>query len=157
MAKIKVTRGGCGIQYIDANGNARHALKTPEDKPFECDDAQAARLVGLGVADYVNDLGWQQVADPDPEPQTDEQLEEQDDGAQEPEKRMGHLDPIELEKWDYIDLKALAADMGVEPKGKKKSDYIAAIVAEEVELGPEVDPDEDDGDDLPDLSAADPE
>lgn len=137
MAKIKVTRGGCGIQYTDANGNARHALKTPEDGPFECDSAQAARLVELGVAEYVG---------------AGVKHEEQPDGSQETEKAIGRLDAEQLEKWDYNDLKALAADMGVEPKGKKKSDYIAAIVAAEVELG-----DEDDGGDLPDLNAADPE
>ena len=156
MARIKVTRGGCGIQYTDAHGNARHALKTPESGPFECADAQAARLVELGVADYVNDLGWRQVADPAPKPEVQEETGEP---SQEAEKATGHLDAEQLAGMDYNELKKLAFDMGVEPKGKKKSDYIAAIVAVEVELGPEVDPDDvDDPDnDLPVLSAADPE
>ena len=161
MATIKVKYGGCGIKYTDANGNARHALKTPESGPFECDDAQAARLVGLGVAEYVNDLGWKKVADPEPQPdaQQEEPVQEPVEPAQEPEKKMGHLSAEDLEKWDYNELKKLAADMGVVPEGRKKSDYIAAIVAVEVELGPEVDPDDvDDPDnDLPDLTAADPE
>lgn len=149
MARIKVICGGCGIQYTDANGNARHALKTPESGPFECDDAQAARLVSMGVADYVNDLGWRAVASaPQPETQAEEEPEE----IQETEQETGHLDAAELEKWDYNELKALAADMGVNPKGKKKSDYIAAIVAAQVEIDDEEDPD-----DLPELSAVDPE
>ena len=28
MKKIRITRGGCGICYTDANGVKRHALKT---------------------------------------------------------------------------------------------------------------------------------
>lgn len=146
MAKIKVTRGGCGIQYTDAHGNARHALKTPENGPFECDDAQAARLVSLGVAEYVG-AQWKQDA-----AEADAQQEGQDDGSQETEKAAGHLDAEQLAEMDYNELKKLAADMGVKPKGKTKADYIAAIVAVEVELS-----DEDDGDELPELNAADPE
>lgn len=141
MAKIKVTRGGCGIKYTDANGNARHALKTPENGPFECDDAQAAHFVGLGVAEYVGGAK-----------KADAQQEGHADGSQETEKAAGHLDAEQLEGMDYNELKKLAADMGVEPEGKKRSDYIAAIVAAEVEPG-----DEDDGDEMPELNAADPE
>ena len=148
MAKIKVTRGGCGIQYTDANGNARHALKTPESGPFECDDTQAAHLVSLGVAEYVG-LQCRQVADPVPQP--DAQQEETGEPSQEPEKATGHLDAEQLAEMDYNDLKKLAADMGVKPEGQKKADYIAAIVAAEVEAG------EDPDDDFPELSAADPE
>lgn len=163
MAKIRVTRGGCGIEYTDANGTARFALKTPENGPFECDDAQAARLVELGVAVYCDELGWREVAkDPAPQTdeqqqeQTDEQQQEQADDTQEPEKHVGHLAADQLETMTNEQLKALAADMGVDVTGcKKKADYIAAIVAVEVELGDEVDPDEDD--ELPELSAADPE
>ena len=133
MAKIKVTRGGCGIQYTDANGNARHALKTPENGPFECDDAQAAHFVSLGMAEYVGAA------------------------IQETEKARGHLSAEDLETWDYNDLKKLAADMGVEPKGKKKADYITAIVAVEVEIGEGDTEAEGDGDEPPVLNAADPE
>lgn len=53
MVKIRVTCGGCGIEYTDEHGNARHALKTADDGPFLCDAKQAERLVGLGVAAYV--------------------------------------------------------------------------------------------------------
>ena len=140
MAKIKIICGGCGIQYTDANGSARHALKTPESGPFECDDAQAARLVTLGVAEYVA----AKVAEPAP----------QADGSQEPKKSTGHLDAAQLETMTNEQLKKLAADMGVDLTGcKKKADYIAAIVAAEVEPGDEDDPDNE----LPELSAVDPE
>lgn len=151
MIKIRVTRGGCGISYNDEHGTKRHALKTPEDGPFMCDEAQAERLVRLGVAAYVTGRALETPQDPDADTDPDNQ---------EPEKATGHLDAAELEGWDYNQLKKLAADMGVTPKGKKKADLIAAITAAEVTPGNDTDPDEGDGsedDDLPELGAADPE
>lgn len=142
MRKIRVTHGGCGISYEDEHGTKRHALKTPEDGPFVCDDAQADRLVRLGVAAYITSNA------PEAQPEPDDK----DPDNQEPERATGHLDAAELESWDYNQLKKLAADMGVTPKGKKKPDLIAAITAAEVEPG-----DSDEDDDLPDLGAADPE
>lgn len=138
MAKIKVTRGGCGITYKDAHEVTRHALKTTESGPFECDDAQAERLVRLGVAVYA--AIPEKTAEPIQVPE-----------AEEPKTVTGHLDAAELETWEYNALKKLAADMHAEPKGKKKADLIAAIVAVEVEADAE-DPDE-----PPELGAADPE
>ena len=151
MIKIRVTRGGCGISYNDEHGTKRHALKTPEDGPFMCDEAQAERLVRLGVAAYVTGKAPEVPQDPDADTDPDNQ---------EPEKATGHLDAAELESWDYNQLKKLAADMGVTPKGKKKADLIAAITAAEVTPGNDTDPSEDNGsedDDLPELGAADPE
>lgn len=138
MKKIKVTRGGCGICYTDANGVKRHALKTPENGAFECGDEQADRLVRLGVAIYAGKTAQQADAEPEL--------------ANDPEQTAkGHLSAEDLEGWDYNELKKLAADMGVEVKGKKKADYIAAITAEEVEASAE-------DDELPpDLDVADPE
>lgn len=139
MRKIRVTQGGCGIKYTDANGHERHALKTSEHGPFECDDAQADRLVGLGVAVYV---GAAKPAAP---------VEEPDEHAQEPETVTGHLDAAQLESMTNEQLKNLAGDLGIDVTGcKKKADYVAAIVAVEVEA-----PAEDD--ELPELDAADPE
>lgn len=154
MTVIKVTRGGCGINYTDAHGNTRHTLKTPENGPFECDIDQAQRLIDLGVAELVSPwtIPEGDAAQSDEQQgDTDEQQEEQADGSQETEEATGRLDAEQLEGMDYNELKKLAADMGVEPEGKKKSDYIAAIVAAEVKPG-----DEDD-DELPELNAADPE
>lgn len=137
MKRIKVTRGGCGIYYTDANEVKRHALKTPENGAFECSDEQADRLVRLGVAVYAGKPAQQENAE-----------QEQDESPEQTAK--GHLDAEELKNWDYNDLKKLAADMGIEVKGKKKDDYIAAIAAEEVEISTD--------DELPpDLDVADPE
>lgn len=152
MAKIRVIQGGCGISYKDEHGTTRHTLKTPEHGAFECDDAQAARLVRLGVAAYVTEQ--QATTEPSEDPAANSKEPGQTPGS-ESEKLTGHLDAAELESWEYNELKKLAADMGVTPKGKKKADLIDAIVAVEVELGDEVDPDNED--DLPDLNAADPE
>ena len=138
MKKIRVTRGGCGICYTDSNGVKRHALKTPENGDFECSDEQADRLVRLGVAVYVEDVKQQDDTDTKQDGETESTMKT-------------HLDAEELESWDYNELKKLAAEMGVEPAGKKKADYIAAIVDEEVEVSV-------DDDELPpDLNVADPE
>lgn len=149
MKTIRVTRGGCGIVYTDRNGIQRHALKTPADRPFECDDAQAERLVKLGVAEYVNELGWKKEAAPETETGNNGEGDEGDEGG----KSDDRLTAEALEKWDYNDLKALAADMGVTPEGKKKGDYINAILTAQ----DATETDEDDEDGLPSLSAADPE
>lgn len=138
MKKIRITRGGCGICYTDSNGVNRHALKTPENGAFECSDEQADRLVRLGVAVYVEDVKQQDDTDTKQDGETESTMK-------------AHLDAEELESWDYNELKKLAAELGVEPAGKKKADYIAAIVAEEVEVSV-------DDDELPpDLNVADPE
>ena len=156
MAYIKVTRGGCGIRYTDANGNARHALKTPADGPFAVDDAQASRLVKLGVAEYVRPLDNSAPIEPEDAVLGDTEGGEDIAPAADPGKVSAHLDPEQLATMDYNALKKLAADMGVKPAGTKKADYIAAIAAVEVEPGEPADTDED-GDELPELNAADPE
>lgn len=146
MAKIKVTVGGCGIKYDETTGT-RYALKTANDGAFECDDAQADRLVRLGVAAYVTAKAPEAQQEPE---------ENEDQDPQEPAKTTGHLDAAELESWEYNQLKKLAADMGVTPKSNKKADLIAAIAAVEVTPGDEVEPDDED-DNPPELGAADPE
>lgn len=154
MAYIKVKQGGVGVKYIDAHGNERHALKTPENGPFECDDAQAARYVKLGAAEYVGaqEVPAEQVDDQqNDDQQNDDQQVETGEPSQEPEKVAYHLDAEQLENMTVAQLKALAKDMGADVSGcKKKPDYIAAIVAVDVHI-------DDEDDELPDLSAADPE
>lgn len=147
MAVIKVTRGGCGIKFLDAHGNARHALKTPENDPFECDDAQAGHLVSMGVAAYVG------------QPHVEAQEEIWDEPADEPaedavETVKGTIAPEAFEAMTIAQLQNLAGDMGIDvSRCKKKADYVAVLSAVEVEAPAEDDSD----DDLPDLSAADPE
>lgn len=147
MAKIRVIQGGCGITYKDDNGVARHALKTAENGSFECDAAQADRLVRLGVAVYVTTPNKQADPPENVSRETDQEMDRQTEDRED-NKTTGHLSAAELESWDYNELKKLAAEMGVEPNGKKKADYIAAIVSVEVDL---------DDDMQPNLGAADPE
>ena len=127
MRKIRVTVGTVG--YYDA----KHAHKrmTAADGPFECEDTQAEHFVSAGVAEYVG--GAIEVDEADEQEVT------------------GHLATIQQ-------LQNLAGDLGVDVTGcKKKADYVDAIAAAEVNAGGMVDDEDTDGDDLPDLNAADPE
>ncbi|MBO5968607.1 MAG: hypothetical protein J6S14_08940 [Clostridia bacterium] len=134
MALIKIIRGGCGVNLVDANGRERYALKTPEDKPFECEEAQASRFVGLGVAEYVGIV-----------PESADIVPDTADIV--PEDEPKPLDESQLEAMTIEQLKNLAGDIGADVSGcKKKADYIAAIMEFE-----------DDGEELPELDAADPE
>lgn len=139
MAKIRVIRGGCGISYKDEHGADRHALKTTEDGPFECDAQQAARLVSLGVAEYEDNRQAPAPAEPETVPEEVEGKE-----------TTGTLDPEQLKEMSLSQLKELAAEMEADVKGcKSKADYINAITAVDVGI--------DDEDDMPELGAADPE
>lgn len=134
MRKIRVTVGTVG--YYDA----KHAHKrmTAADGPFECEDTQAERFVSTGVAEYV---GGAIEAD-----EVDEQ------------EVTGHLAKSQLEEMTIQQLQNLAGDLGVDVTGcKKKAEYVDAIAAAEVTAGGVVDDEDADGDDLPDLNAADPE
>ena len=134
MRKIRVTVGTVG--YYDA----KHAHKrmTAADGPFECEDTQAEHFVSTGVADYV---GCANEVD-----EADEQ------------EVTGHLAKSQLEEMTIQQLQNLAGDLGVDVTGcKKKADYVDAIAAAEVNAGGMVDDEDTDGDDLPDLNAADPE
>lgn len=134
MRKIRVTVGTVG--YYDA----KHAHKrmTAADGPFECEDTQAEHFVSAGVAEYV---GGAIEAD-----EADEQ------------EVTGHLAKSQLEEMTIQQLQNLAGDLGVNVTGcKKKADYVDAVAAAEVNAGGMVDDEDTDGDDLPDLNAADPE
>lgn len=134
MRKIRVTVGTVG--YYDA----KHAHKrmTAADGPFECEDTQAEHFVSAGVAEYVGG-----VIEAD---EADEQ------------EVTGHLAKSQLEEMTIQQLQNLAGDLGVDVTGcKKKADYVDAIAAAEVTAGGVVDDEDTDGDDLPDLNAADPE
>lgn len=134
MRKIRVTVGTVG--YYDA----KHAHKrmTAADGPFECEDTQAEHFVSAGAAEYVGG-----VIEAD---EADEQ------------EVTGHLAKSQLEEMTIQQLQNLAGDLGVDVTGcKKKADYVDAIAAAEVNAGGMVDDEDTDGDDLPDLNAADPE
>lgn len=105
MAEIRVIRGACGISYLDGNGVKRYATKTHEDGPFEYDDAKAKRLVGLGVAEYM-DIAAQEAT------------------------MIGHLSRKQLETMKVEELKKLASDMDIDiTRCKKKADFIETIIA----------------------------
>lgn len=134
MRKIRVTVGTVGCY------DAKHAHKrmTAADGPFECEDTQAEHFVSAGVAEYVGG-----VIEAD---EADEQ------------EVTGHLAKSQLEEMTIQQLQNLAGDLGVDVTGcKKKADYVDAIAAAEVNAGGMVDDEDTDGDDLPDLNAADPE
>lgn len=134
MRKIRVTVGTVG--YYDA----KHAHKrmTAADGPFECEDTQAEHFVSAGVAEYVG--GAIEVDEADEQEAT------------------GHLAKSQLEEMTIQQLQSLAGDLGVDVTGcKKKAYYVDAIAAAEVNAGGMVDDEDTDGDDLPDLNAADPE
>lgn len=134
MRKIRVTVGTVG--YYDA----KHAHKrmTAADGPFECEDTQAEHFVSAGVAEYVGGA-----------------IEVDEAGEQEV---TGHLAKSQLEEMTIQQLQNLAGDLGIDVTGcKKKADYVDAIAAAEVNAGGMVDDEATDGDDLPDLNAADPE
>lgn len=150
MAKIRIKTGGCGIKYTDAHGVVRHALKTPEDGPCECHDDVAARLVGLSVAEYVYTVDDTPPTEQPAESHA-EQTEEPADEVIDDDSNTGHLDAAQLESMTIKQLESLAGDLGVDVSGcKKKADYIAAIIAVDIEV-------DDDDDELPELTAADPE
>ena len=131
MRKIRVTVGTVG--YYDA----KHAHKrmTAADGPFECEDTQAEHFVSAGVAEYVGGV-----------------IEADD------QEVTGHLAKSQLEEMTIQQLQNLAGDLGVDVTGcKKKAEYVDAIAAAEVTAGGAVDDEDADGDDLPDLNAADPE
>ena len=134
MRKIRVTVGTVG--YYDA----KHAHKrmTAADGPFECEDTQAEHFVSAGVAEYVG--GAIEVDEADEQEVT------------------CHLAKSQLEEMTIQQLQNLAGDLGIDVTGcKKKADYVDAIAAAEVNAGGMVDDEATDGDDLPDLNAADPE
>lgn len=134
MRRIRVTVGTVG--YYDA----KHAHKrmTAADGPFECEDTQAEHFVSAGVAEYVGGVI---------------EADEADD-----QEVTGHLAKSQLEEMTIHQLQNLAGDLGVDVTGcKKKAEYVDAIAAAEVTAGGAVDDEDADGDDLPDLNAADPE
>lgn len=134
MRKIRVTVGTVG--FYDAKH--AHKRKTAADGPFECEDTQAEHFVSAGVAEYIGGVIKADEAD-------DQEV-------------TGHLAKNQLEEMTIQQLQNLARDLGVDVTGcKKKADYVDAIAAAEVNAGGMVDDEGTDGDDLPDLNAADPE
>lgn len=89
MKNVIIIRGGYGYRP-DANGPVN--LVTAKDGAISVADEEAARLVGLGVAEYAKDT---------------KDVE-------------GSLDPGDLGTYAYNDLKKLAKEMGLSASGSKE-------------------------------------
>ena len=106
-----------------------------QEKPYvELEDAAAAEAaVATGYFTIVERPG-------SPAP-----LEEKV-GQEAPATAKGHLDAEQLGAMRFDELKRLAEDMGIDVTGiRKKTDLVAAIVAEEVEY-----PEDGEGEEVPD-------
>ena len=153
---IKIIAGTYG--YVNKKTGAVEA-KDKKAQPFSCDKDEEARLVALGVAEYVG--GVNQDEDPDQDPDGkgqdngDAHQGDQNDqkSDQEPEKTLADMTKKELTQ--------IATDLGIElPKKATNQDIIEAIEKSraEHEGDQDEDPDgEEDDDEAPALSAAMPE
>ncbi len=124
MVKIKVIFGGCGIEYIDNHGNTRHALKTPEDGPFDCQEDVAERLVSLGVAEYAAKKNILELSG-------GEKKGMQEDGMEvESLHRMDEADEEQLYAMKMKDLQSLVKEKGLDARDcKRKEDYVNLILS----------------------------
>lgn len=122
---IKIIKGVYG--YLDEHGTVKP--KTEKDEPFTLSAEKEARLVDLGVAEYVN------TPAPENEPEVGQ---EETEGA-------GHLDPEQLEELTNAQLKEMAQEMGIDTKKlTTKAKLIEAITAVDVIPGPETETEDDD-------------
>ncbi len=113
----------------------------PKDPPIGVDEAEAERLVELGVARYVEERHVLAVADEVAThltaDGTENGIDNMDDGA---DSESGDSEPeadgaafVEnLKAWKYEDLKKLASDLGIDTgKIRKKEALIQAITEAE--------------------------
>lgn len=118
------------VDLIDMNSN-----------PIEVSDAEAERLVKLGVAKEVTEIAVEKHAITE-------------------ETATGHLDVESLEEYTIDELKDLASKLGIEFKSKiKKEELIKLITATEIDYPVEEDTEDEEADneEPPVLSAVEPE
>lgn len=138
MKIIKIILGTYGymkngippVDLIDMNSN-----------PIEVSDAEAERLVKLGVAKEVTEIADEKHAITE-------------------ETATGYLDAESLEEYTIDELKDLASKLGIEFKSKiKKEELIKLIAATEIDYSVEEDTgdEEADNEEPPVLSAVEPE
>lgn len=138
---IKIVRGVYG--FMDKDGIVRP--KTAADEPFALLAEQEARLVNLGVAEYVGDVEGEQ------EPAETEQ--EEFEGEQDPIgfDEMPEEEPA-LSELSVKELREIGKEYGLTFKvGTSKADMVKAIEAAEAELNTEA---EDDGELAPVFDAS---
>lgn len=126
---IKIVKGVYG--FMDKNGMVRP--KTAADEPFALLPEQEARLVKLGIAQYVEDVKDAQEPEETATEDT-EQVEAED--AQEP-IGFDETPPVDtdLSKMSVPELRKLGKEYGLTFKvGFSKADMVQAIEAKEAEL-----------------------
>ena len=146
MAKVKIVNGAYG--YKPAGAVSVKAI-TAESGPIEVSNAEAERLVRLGVAVIVDapaevapecpavPVATAPPADDGCEGCTD--IPEEENGAEGQETAC--LDAEQLKTMTNAQLRELAEDMGLDVSVcKVKADYIDLIAAEEVEIDEEAPP-----------------
>lgn len=139
---IKIVKGVYG--YVDKHGFVRP--KDCNSEPFNTSPEQEARLVKLGVAEYVDEPA---KAEPVNEPA--QVQSPQNDEA------VAHLDPDQLKELTNAELKKMAEEMSIDTsKLKTKAQLIEAITAVDVVPGPDEGSEEmeDDGEAPPTFDAA---
>ena len=131
MLTVKIKSGAYGLNTGD-----RVITKDRMSEPFELEDAEAKRLVSLGVAEIITEGvatggNGEETNPPSVNPSNDENGSNgENEGGNDID---GHLDAEQLEEMTIKELKALAEDMGIDTgKFKVKAEYIQAIVAVEV-------------------------
>ncbi len=104
----------------------------------EVSDAEATRLVGLGVAKYIFSAPIVPETVPMDVPATAEGNDTPAAEASQGGSEAAHLDPDQLHDMTVANLKNLAADMGIDTKQLKTKDaLIQSICAEDVVPGDE--------------------
>ena len=147
MLTVKIKSGAYGLNTGD-----RVITKDRMSEPFELEDAEAKRLVSLGVAEIITEGvatggNGEETNPPSVNLSNDENGSNgENEGGNDID---GHLDAEQLEEMTIKELKALAEDMGIDTgKFKVKAEYIQAIVAVEVSAPA----DDENGETPPDIS-----
>lgn len=144
---IKIVQGVYG--FLDENGIVRP--KTEADEPFELTPEQEARLVNLGVAQYVGNVKDEQEPE-ETAPEDTEEVETEDE--QEP-IGFDEVPPVEIPLSDYSvkELREIGKEYGLTFKvGTTKDDMVKAIEAAEAEL--ETDAEDEDSEPAPAFDAS---
>lgn len=144
---IKIVQGVYG--FLGKDGIVRP--KTEADEPFELTPEQEARLVKLGVAEYVGNVEEEQ----EPVETATEDAEQQVE-IEEEQKVIGfdEIPPVEIPLSDHSvkELREIGKEYGLSFKvGTTKADMIQAI--EEAEAALNIDAEDDDGESAPTFDA----
>lgn len=129
---VEILCGGYGCR----SGKSIHTVMRGEQ--CKVSEAEAARLIGLGVAKAVTVTTNAPESVPVAAPAASEDNDIPDEETSQGGSETATLDPDQLRSMTVANLKKLAADMGIDTKQFKTKDaLIEAICAEEVIPGDE--------------------